>query len=78
MHLFKSFHFVHFKDADLHPFFILNMLKLKQRGRTSSIKKEMVSASDDDVIADLLEQHGQFVRSMQSRSAKLQVTQLHK
>uniref|UniRef100_A0A6N2LEJ7 Katanin p80 WD40 repeat-containing subunit B1 homolog n=1 Tax=Salix viminalis TaxID=40686 RepID=A0A6N2LEJ7_SALVM len=46
---------------------------LKQRGRTPSIKKEMVSASDEDVIADLLEQHGQFVSSMQSRSAKLQV-----
>ncbi|KAF9675125.1 hypothetical protein SADUNF_Sadunf10G0198800 [Salix dunnii] len=57
---------------------VLPLNMLKQRGRTSSIKKEMVSASDDDVIADLLEQHGQFVSSMQSRSAKLQVTQLHK
>ncbi|KAG5238001.1 katanin p80 WD40 repeat-containing B1 [Salix suchowensis] len=52
---------------------VLPLSMLKQRGRTPSIKKEMVSASDEDVIADLLEQHGQFVSSMQSRSAKLQV-----
>ena len=33
----------------------------------------MVSASDEDAIADVMEQHDQFVSSMQSRSAKLQV-----
>ncbi|KAJ6910184.1 katanin p80 WD40 repeat-containing subunit B1-like isoform X1 [Populus alba x Populus x berolinensis] len=49
----------------------LNMFK--QRGRTQSIEKETVSAFDEDVIADLMEQHDQFVSSMQSRSAKLQV-----
>jgi katanin p80 WD40 repeat-containing subunit B1 len=50
------------------------MLKFKQRGRTPSIEKETVSAFEEDVIADLMEQHDQFVSSMQSRSAKLQVT----
>ena len=30
-------------------------------------------ASDEDVIADIIEQHNQFLSSMQSRSAKLQV-----
>ncbi|XP_011046585.1 PREDICTED: katanin p80 WD40 repeat-containing subunit B1 homolog isoform X2 [Populus euphratica] len=55
---------------------VVNVLPLnmfKQRGRAPSIEKEMVFASDDDVIADLMEQHDQFVSSMQSRSAKLQV-----
>ncbi|KAF5467573.1 hypothetical protein F2P56_011812 [Juglans regia] len=45
----------------------------KQRGYLPSSEKEMVSASDDDGIADVMEQHDQFVSSMQSRSAKLQV-----
>ncbi|XP_040996752.1 katanin p80 WD40 repeat-containing subunit B1 homolog KTN80.4-like isoform X4 [Juglans microcarpa x Juglans regia] len=45
----------------------------KQRGYLPSFEKEMVSASDDDGIADVMEQHDQFVSSMQSRSAKLQV-----
>jgi katanin p80 WD40 repeat-containing subunit B1 len=56
------------------PFSSVNKLKFKQRGRAPSIEKEMVSASDEEVIADLMEQHDQFVSSMQSRSAKLQVT----
>ena len=56
------------------PFSSVNMLKFKQRGRAPSLEKEMVSASDEDAIADLMEQHDQFVSSMQSRSAKLQVT----
>ncbi|KZV49388.1 hypothetical protein F511_10928 [Dorcoceras hygrometricum] len=34
---------------------------------------ESVSASDEDTIADLMEPHNQFVGSMQSRLAKLQV-----
>lgn len=55
---------------------VVNVLPLnmfKQRGRTPSIEKETVSAFDEDVIADLMEQHDQFLSSMQSRSAKLQV-----
>lgn len=48
-------------------------LKFKQRGYPTSTEKETVSASDEDAIADLLEKHDQFVSSMQSRSAKLQV-----
>ncbi|XP_050375143.1 katanin p80 WD40 repeat-containing subunit B1 homolog KTN80.4 isoform X2 [Argentina anserina] len=45
----------------------------KQRGYTTSTEKETVSACDEDAIADLLEKHDQFVSTMQSRSAKLQV-----
>ncbi|KAH8501853.1 hypothetical protein H0E87_016575 [Populus deltoides] len=52
---------------------VVNVLPLNMRGRTPSIEKETVSAFDEDVIADLMEQHDQFVSSMQSRSAKLQV-----
>ncbi|XP_062159219.1 katanin p80 WD40 repeat-containing subunit B1 homolog KTN80.4 isoform X2 [Alnus glutinosa] len=45
----------------------------KHRGYPPSVEKETVSASDEDAIADVMEQHDQFVNSMQSRSAKLQV-----
>ncbi|KAK9275625.1 hypothetical protein L1049_022892 [Liquidambar formosana] len=45
----------------------------KQRGYTSSGEKETVSASDEDAIADITEQHDQFIGFMQSRLAKLQV-----
>ncbi|EXC04046.1 Katanin p80 WD40 repeat-containing subunit B1-1-like protein [Morus notabilis] len=52
-----------------------NMLPLnmsKQRGYPPPVEKESVSASDEDAIADVMEQHNQFLSSMQSRSAKLQ------
>lgn len=45
----------------------------KHRGYPPSPEKETVSASDEDAIADVMEQHNQFVSSLQSRSAKLQV-----
>lgn len=48
-------------------------MKFKQRGYPTSTEKELVSASDEDAIADLMEKHDQFVGSMQSRSTKLQV-----
>ncbi|TYI37271.1 hypothetical protein ES332_A03G200700v1 [Gossypium tomentosum] len=44
----------------------------KQRGYAASVEKEMPSASDGDAVADLMEQHDQFISSMQSRLAKLQ------
>lgn len=47
--------------------------QFKHRGYPPSVEKETVSASDEDAIADVMEQHDQFVNSMQSRSAKLQV-----
>lgn len=47
--------------------------EFKQRGYPTSTEKELVSASDEDAIADLMEKHDQFVGSMQSRSTKLQV-----
>lgn len=34
----------------------------------------MVSASDEDAIADVMEQHDQFLASMQSHLLKLQVS----
>ncbi|KAL2545679.1 Katanin p80 WD40 repeat-containing subunit B1-like protein [Forsythia ovata] len=45
--------------------------KLPSRGYTG--ENESVSASEEDAIADMMEQHEQFVGSMQSRLAKLQV-----
>ncbi|CAN4105469.1 unnamed protein product [Withania somnifera] len=51
----------------------LNMLPINLRGRPSSAESATVSATDEDAIADLMEQHDQFVGSMQSRLAKLQV-----
>lgn len=33
----------------------------------------MPSATDEDAVADVMEQHDQFIGSMQSRLAKLQV-----
>lgn len=50
-----------------------NPLLSKQRECSLSAKKEMVPASEEDVIADLMEQHDLFASSMQSRLAKLQV-----
>ncbi|XP_062108020.1 katanin p80 WD40 repeat-containing subunit B1 homolog KTN80.4-like isoform X2 [Humulus lupulus] len=44
----------------------------KQRGYPPPIEKESVPATDEDAIADVMEQHSQFVSSMQSRSSKLQ------
>ncbi|KAK2635130.1 hypothetical protein Ddye_029922 [Dipteronia dyeriana] len=44
----------------------------KQRGYPPSTEKEAPSASDEDATADVMEQHDQFVSSMQSRLAKLQ------
>ncbi|XWS63239.1 hypothetical protein CRYUN_Cryun06bG0078500 [Craigia yunnanensis] len=45
----------------------------KQRGYPPSVEKETPSASHEDVVADVMEQHDQFISSMQSRLAKLQV-----
>ncbi|TYI49094.1 hypothetical protein E1A91_D12G012200v1 [Gossypium mustelinum] len=47
--------------------------KYKQRGYHPSVEKEMPSASDEDAVADVMEQHDQFIGSMQSHLAKLQV-----
>ncbi|XP_015886848.2 katanin p80 WD40 repeat-containing subunit B1 homolog KTN80.4 isoform X3 [Ziziphus jujuba] len=47
--------------------------KYKQRGYPLSTEKETVSASDEDAMADVMEQHNQFISSLQSRSAKLQI-----
>uniref|UniRef100_A0A9I9D1G8 Katanin p80 WD40 repeat-containing subunit B1 homolog n=1 Tax=Cucumis melo TaxID=3656 RepID=A0A9I9D1G8_CUCME len=48
------------------------------RGYRRSPEKETVSpASDEDTIANVLQQHDQFVNSMQSRSAKLQAVYRH-
>lgn len=50
-----------------------NMLPFSARGYTPSTEKEAVPASDEDAITDIMEQHGQFVGSIQSRLFKLQV-----
>ncbi|KAL5763597.1 hypothetical protein ACOSP7_019861 [Xanthoceras sorbifolium] len=44
----------------------------KQRGYSPSIEKEAPSTSDEDATAGVMEQHDQFISSMQSRLAKLQ------
>ncbi|OAY52135.1 katanin p80 WD40 repeat-containing subunit B1 homolog KTN80.4 [Manihot esculenta] len=54
----------------------VNMLPfntIKQRGPAQSTENETVSADNEDAIADVMEQHDQFISSMQSRLAKLQV-----
>ncbi|KAL9258137.1 Katanin p80 WD40 repeat-containing subunit B1 homolog KTN80.3-like protein [Drosera capensis] len=48
-------------------------VKSKYRGYTSSSIKEACSASDEDVMADILEKHDEFVSSLQSRCFKLQI-----
>lgn len=55
----------------MHAFHV-NHLKLKQRG-SSPPENELRSITDEDVIADIMGQHDQFVSSMQSRFSKLQV-----
>lgn len=49
-------------------------LWIEQRAHPPSAQKEMVSASDEDAIADVMEQHDQFLASMQSHLLKLQVS----
>ncbi|KAL1356329.1 hypothetical protein HN51_008336 [Arachis hypogaea] len=53
----------------------ISSVQLPFSGREPSIstEKATVSASDEDSIADVMEQHDQFLSSMQARSAKLQV-----
>ncbi|KAJ4709976.1 Katanin p80 WD40 repeat-containing subunit B1-like [Melia azedarach] len=53
--------------ASMQPF-----TAFKQRGYSPPAEKEMASLSDEDAAADVMEQHDQFVSSMQSRLAKLQ------
>ncbi|CAN1325386.1 Katanin p80 WD40 repeat-containing subunit B1 homolog KTN80.4 [Linum perenne] len=48
------------------------VLPRNRREYTSSPEAEMVLGTDEDYIADVMELHGQFVSSMQSRLAKLQ------
>ncbi|CAL0308425.1 unnamed protein product [Lupinus luteus] len=49
------------------------VLPLDRRGHSMSTEKATVSASDEDSIADVMEQHDQFLSSMQDRLAKLKV-----
>ncbi|XP_057478052.1 katanin p80 WD40 repeat-containing subunit B1 homolog KTN80.3-like isoform X1 [Actinidia eriantha] len=51
---------------------VVSALQVNTR-RHLSPEKEMVSASDKDVIVDVMEQHDQFVGSLQSRLGKLQI-----
>lgn len=48
-------------------------LFLKVKQRTHSTEKATVSATDEDSIADVMEQHDEFLSSIMARSAKLQV-----
>ncbi|OIW17365.1 hypothetical protein TanjilG_22477 [Lupinus angustifolius] len=49
------------------------VLPLDRRGHSMSTEKATVSASDEDSIADVIEQHDQFLSSMQDRLTKLKV-----
>ena len=53
--------------------FVSFFLIFKQRGYTPSTEKEAVLSSDEDAITYIMERHGQFVGSIQSRLFKLQV-----
>ncbi|KAJ1442541.1 Katanin p80 subunit, C-terminal [Sesbania bispinosa] len=50
----------------------VHMLPFSGRAHSISTEKTTVSASDEDYIADVMEQHDEFLSSMQARSAKLQ------
>ncbi|KAH7692227.1 Katanin p80 WD40 repeat-containing subunit B1 protein [Dioscorea alata] len=50
-----------------------NGIKYTSRGHMVSTQKEAVSASDEDAIADLMEQHEQFLNATQSHLTKVQV-----
>ncbi|XP_010546257.1 PREDICTED: katanin p80 WD40 repeat-containing subunit B1 homolog [Tarenaya hassleriana] len=49
----------------------------KPRGNHLSPAEGISSASEEDIVVDIMEQHDQFVSSMQSRLAKLQVVRRH-
>ncbi|XXG86877.1 hypothetical protein AAC387_Pa11g1701 [Persea americana] len=50
-----------------------NRISFNARALHPSSQKETVSASDEDAIADVMEQHDQFLASMQSHLLKLQI-----
>ncbi|KAK1311915.1 hypothetical protein QJS10_CPA07g00296 [Acorus calamus] len=52
---------------------VMNNVSYNLRRCFSSSEKETVSASDEDIIADLVEHHEQFLVSLQSWLTKLQV-----
>lgn len=49
-------------------------IQLKQRGNHVAVDQVITSASEEDIVSDIMGQHDQFFSSMQSRLAKLQVT----
>ncbi|XP_057482021.1 katanin p80 WD40 repeat-containing subunit B1 homolog KTN80.4-like [Actinidia eriantha] len=51
---------------------VVSALQVNTRGHLSA-EKGTVSANDKDVIVDIMEQHDQFVGSLQSRLGKLQI-----
>lgn len=51
----------------------VNIIPTNARGFSASAGKEMVSGNEEDAIVDLMELHSNFVASMQSRLAKLQI-----
>jgi hypothetical protein len=52
---------------------LLPFIQLKQRGNHVPVDQGITSASEEDIVADIMGQHDQFVSSMHSRLAKLQV-----
>ncbi|CAE6091484.1 unnamed protein product [Arabidopsis arenosa] len=46
---------------------------VKHRGNHEPVDQGVTSASEEDIVVDIMGQHDQFVSSMQSRLAKLQV-----
>jgi len=77
----KQFHVCcnYIEEAALFCFFLVSFppvyssLVVIQRTHSISTEKATVSASDEDSIADLIEQHDEFISSMQNRSSKLKV-----
>ncbi|KAM7463232.1 hypothetical protein LguiA_031353 [Lonicera macranthoides] len=52
---------------------VFNTHPTNMRGFSPCAEKELMSASEDDVIADLVEHHDQIISSLRSRLAKLQI-----
>lgn len=69
----KLFIYLPSSFASMYLLMSYHVLLFEQRGCPPSVGKETVSASDEDTIADLMEQHEQFLNSAQTQLTKLQV-----
>ena len=62
------------KTLVIFSFFFVDPQKFRSSGYSQYAEKDMPSFTQDDIIAQIIERHEQFLGSMQSHLGKLQVS----